>query len=88
MHINTYRYVYIYIYIYWMIYAQPPQDLHFSGFGEPKSQIETIRVKSEPQRARERERDRMRESKNAGFCITCCIVAALSLKSLKKYTFH
>ena len=41
--------------------CSPLQDLHFSCFSEPKSQIQTIRVKSEPQKEIETERKREKE---------------------------
>ena len=89
MHIcygSIYIYIYIYIFKYIHVCSPRPQDLHFSGFREPRRQTETIRLKSEPQRGRGRERKREkareRESKHARFSITYCIVAVLPLENL------
>ena len=53
MCICIHLYVYVHVYIY--LLTPPKISLHFSDFHAPKSQIETIRVESEPRRERKRE---------------------------------
>ena len=80
---HTYIYTYIHAYIH--TYARP-HDQHFSGFREPKNQIETIRRQREREGDTEKERkktERERECKNARFSMKYFMFAVLSLNGLQ-----